>query len=86
MLALVTEKARKSGERPLLIGGGAGVPPMYMLAIELLKKGVTPTVVLGFNKKSEVFYEEEFKALFEDVKRNLESFFGIKINYKFINI
>ena len=57
----------KSGETPVLIGGGAGVPPMYMLAVELLKQGKKPTVVLGFNKKSEVLYEEEFKALGIDV-------------------
>ena len=53
----------KSGDAPLLIGGGAGVPPMYMLAKELIAEGKKPTVILGFNKKSEVFYEEEFSAL-----------------------
>ena len=53
----------KSGDAPLLIGGGVGVPPMYMLAKELIAEGKKPTVILGFNKKSEVFYEEEFSAL-----------------------
>ena len=53
----------KAGEKPLLIGGGAGVPPMYMLCRELVEKGVTPTVILGFNTKDEVFYKEEFEAL-----------------------
>lgn len=53
----------KSGDKPLLIGGGAGVPPMYMLALELLRQGKNPTVVLGFNKQSEVFYEQEFTSL-----------------------
>lgn len=52
-----------SGERPLLLGGGVGVPPMYMLAKELLAEGKVVTVILGFNTESEVFYEEEFKAL-----------------------
>ena len=52
-----------SGDKPLLIGGGVGVPPMYNLAKTLLKQGKTPTVVLGFNKKDEVFYEKEFNAL-----------------------
>ena len=52
-----------AGDAPLLIGGGAGIPPMYGLAQELLKKGITPTVILGFNTAEEVFYEEEFKAL-----------------------
>ena len=52
-----------SGEKPLLIGGGAGVPPMYMLCRELVKAGKEPTVILGFGSVDEVFYEEEFKAL-----------------------
>lgn len=50
-------------EKPLLIGGGCGVPPLYYLAKILIKKGFTPNVILGFNKKDDVFYEEEFKAL-----------------------
>ena len=52
-----------SGDRPLLLGGGVGVPPMYALAKALVKEGKAVSVVLGFNKESEVFYEEEFKAL-----------------------
>ncbi len=52
-----------SGEKPLLIGGGVGVPPLYMLAKELCKEGKEVSVILGFNTKEEVFYEEEFKAL-----------------------
>lgn len=52
-----------SGEKSLLIGGGVGVPPMYLLAKKLVEKGVKPTVILGFNTKSEIFYEEEFKTL-----------------------
>ena len=52
-----------SGEKPLLIGGGVGVPPMYLLAKKLVEKGVKPTVILGFNTKSEIFYEKEFKTL-----------------------
>ncbi|MBO7304193.1 MAG: dihydroorotate dehydrogenase electron transfer subunit [Clostridia bacterium] len=52
-----------SGQYPLLIGGGAGVPPMYLLAKKLIAEGKEPTVILGFGSKDEVFYEEEFKAL-----------------------
>ena len=52
-----------SGEKPLLIGGGVGVPPLYMLAKELCKEGKEVSVILGFNTKDELFYEEEFKAL-----------------------
>ena len=52
-----------SGERPLLIGGGVGVPPMYLLAKKLISEGKKVSVILGFNTKDEVFYEDEFKAL-----------------------
>ena len=52
-----------SGNKPLLLGGGVGVPPMYALAKALIGEGKTVSVVLGFNKENEVFYEEEFKAL-----------------------
>lgn len=55
------------GSKPLLVGGGVGVPPMYLLAKMLIEKGVKPTVILGFNTKSEVFYEKEFMALGIDV-------------------
>ena len=51
------------GDKPVLLGGGVGVPPMYLLARRLIEQGKTPTVILGFNKAQEVFYEEEFKAL-----------------------
>ena len=53
----------KSGDRPLLIGGGAGVPPMYLLARELVREGKHPSVILGFNTKDEVFYREKFLKL-----------------------
>ena len=52
-----------SGDMPLLIGGGAGVPPMYLLARELLKEEKTVTAILGFNTKDEIFYEEEFQKI-----------------------
>ncbi len=52
-----------AGDRPLLIGGGVGVPPMYNLAKKLIAAGKEVTVILGFNTQSEIFYEEAFKAL-----------------------
>ena len=52
-----------SGDKPLLIGGGAGVPPMYMLAKKLIAEGKCPTVILGFNTAEEVFFTEEFTAI-----------------------
>ena len=50
----------KSGDRPLLIGGGVGVPPMYNLCKKLVAQGKKPTVILGFNTASEVFCYDEF--------------------------
>ncbi len=52
-----------AGERPLLLGGGVGVPPLYLLARRLIAEGRQVTVILGFNTADEVFYEDEFKAL-----------------------
>ncbi len=57
----------KAGEKPLLIGGGVGIPPLYNLCKELIKMGSKPTVILGFNTKSEVFYEDAFKVLGAEV-------------------
>ena len=57
----------KAGDEPLLVGGGVGVPPMYMLARQLREMGKKVRVILGFNTKDEVFYEEEFRALGCDV-------------------
>ena len=56
-----------AGDRPVLLGGGVGVPPMYLLAKKLIEQGREVKVVLGFNTKAEVFYEEEFKALGAEV-------------------
>jgi dihydroorotate dehydrogenase electron transfer subunit len=52
-----------SGDKPLLLGGGVGVPPMYMLCKKLIGEGKQVSVILGFNTRDEVFYEDEFKAL-----------------------
>ena len=56
-----------SGNAPLLIGGGVGVPPMYGLCKSLVSEGKKPSVILGFNKKSEIFCKEEFERLGADV-------------------
>ena len=56
-----------SGDKPVLLGGGVGVPPMYLLAKKLIEQGRAVSVILGFNTASEVFYEQEFKALGCDV-------------------
>jgi len=58
----------KSGDAPLLVGGGVGVPPLYMLAKKLIAEGKRVSVILGFNTKEEVFFENEFRALGADVR------------------
>ena len=57
----------KTGDRPVLVGGGAGVPPMYGLCKALLAEGKKPMVVLGFNKENEIFYVEKFEELGAEV-------------------
>lgn len=52
-----------AGDAPLLLGGGVGVPPLYLLAKRLIAEGRQVSVVLGFNTQNEVFYEQEFRAL-----------------------
>ena len=50
-------------ERPLLVGGGVGIPPLYNLARKLKAAGKRVQVVLGFNRADEIFYADEFEAL-----------------------
>lgn len=65
--------------KPLLIGGGVGVPPLYMLAKKLIASGQKPVVILGFNTKDEIFYEEEFKSIGCDVRvTTVDGSYGIK--------
>ena len=68
-----------SGEKPLLLGGGVGVPPLYNLCKRLVAEGKKPTVILGFNSSDDVFYENEFKALGADVYvTTADGSYGIK--------
>ena len=68
-----------SGESPVLLGGGVGVPPMYNLAKKLLEEGKKVSVILGFNTKSEIFYEEEFKAMGCEVTvTTVDGSYGVK--------
>lgn len=69
----------KSGNSPLLIGGGVGVPPLYMLAKKLISEGKKVSVILGFNTKDEIFYENEFKKLGADVTvATTDGSYGVK--------
>ena len=68
-----------AGDTPLLIGGGVGVPPMYNLAKKLVAMGKKVSVILGFNTQSEIFYENEFKALGCDVTvTTVDGSYGVK--------
>ena len=68
-----------AGEKPVLLGGGVGVPPMYNLAKKLIADGKKVSVILGFNTKTEIFYEEEFKKLGCDVTvTTVDGSYGIK--------
>jgi len=68
-----------AGDAPLLLGGGVGVPPLYNLAKRLIDSGKKVTVVLGFNTKEEIFYENEFKALGAEVfVTTADGSYGIK--------
>ncbi|MGM9590851.1 MAG: dihydroorotate dehydrogenase electron transfer subunit, partial [Faecousia sp.] len=68
-----------AGDKPVLLGGGVGVPPMYNLAKKLRQQGKEVKVILGFNVKSEIFYEEEFKALGCDVTvTTVDGSYGVK--------
>ena len=72
-------ETNNSGETPLLIGGGVGTPPMYELCKELRKANKNVIVVLGFNSKEDVFYEEEFKKLGADVYvTTVDGTYGVK--------
>ena len=57
----------KSGDAPVLIGGGVGIPPLYGLCRKLRAEGKRVQVILGFNTADEIFYEDEFKALGAEV-------------------
>ena len=68
-----------SGDKPVLLGGGVGVPPLYMLAKKLVAQGKKVSVILGFNTQSEVFYEQEFKDLGCDVTvTTVDGSYGVK--------
>lgn len=68
-----------SGNSPVVIGGGVGVPPMYNLAKRLISQGKEVTAILGFNKKDEIFFENEFKALgCKTVITTVDGSYGVK--------
>ena len=78
-LTFLRDFCREKACDALLLGGGVGVPPLYMLAKELKKEGKNVSVILGFNTESEVFYEKEFASLGCDVKvATADGSYGVK--------
>ncbi len=69
----------KSGDSPLLIGGGVGIPPLYNLCKKLLAENKTPTVILGFNTASEIFLKDDFEALgVKTIVTTVDGTYGVK--------
>ena len=69
----------KSGDKPLLIGGGVGIPPMYGLCKRLIAEGKKPTVILGFNKADEIFCKEDFENIgAETIVTTVDGSVGVK--------
>ena len=69
----------KSGDKPLLIGGGVGIPPMYGLCKRLIAEGKKPTVILGFNKADEIFCKEDFEVIgAETIVTTVDGSVGVK--------
>ncbi len=70
---------KESGNTPVLIGGGVGIPPLFALCKKLLGEGKTPTVILGFNKKEEIFLEDDFKNLgVKVIVTTVDGSYGVK--------
>ena len=72
-------EVKRSGEKPLLIGGGVGTPPMYNLCKKLVEQGKNPVVVLGFGNIDDVFYEEKFKEMGVEIHiSTVDGSYGVK--------
>ena len=68
-----------AGDHPVLLGGGVGVPPMYLLAKRLIAAGKHVSVILGFNTQKEIFFEEEFKKIGAEVTvATADGSYGVK--------
>lgn len=67
-----------SGSHPLLIGGGVGLPSLYLLAGELLRQGRHPRLIMGFGSAQDIFYRQEFEALMPVTVTTLDGSAGIR--------
>ena len=68
----------RSGDKPLLIGGGVGVPPLYGLCKRLVSEGKKPTVILGFNEEKEIFCFDEFSEVADTIVTTVDGSVGVK--------
>ena len=68
----------ESGDSPLIIGGGVGTPPMYLLTKMLISRGKKPTAVLGFNTAADAFFVDEFNKLCKTFVTTVDGSMGIK--------
>lgn len=68
----------RSGQNPLLIGGGVGVPPLYLLCRQLIAQGKKPTVILGFNCADEIFYQHQFAQIAPTLIATADGSVGVK--------
>lgn len=59
---------KQSFDKPILLGGGIGVPPLYGLAKKLVEEGKKPVICLGFNSINQVILVDEFEKLGLTVK------------------
>lgn len=63
----------------LLVGGGLGAAPLYLLAKELKAQGKKVTAVLGFNKADEIVMVPEFEDICDAVSvATLDGSVGLK--------
>lgn len=61
-----------SGNRPLLVAGGSGVPMMLCLAKKLLSEGKAVTAILGYRTASDIFLADDIRYLGVDVRLTTE--------------
>ena len=70
----------KYSKKPLLIGGGIGMAPLYKLAKDFTNKGIKPTIILGFKNREEVCYVEEFSNYGNVIVTTDDGTYGYKGN------
>lgn len=67
-------------KKPLLIGGGIGIAPLYELGKEFNKLGIKPTFIFGFKNKDEIMMIEEYSKFGEVIITTDDGSYGYKGN------